>query len=377
MRFAFPLGTICHSDPSPVPGTAIACSPIHTTDFCFRNRGTSRSLIGRHWGQSGYRPLVLVLVFRLNFSDTRLVDCTKSFTRTSLPLSFHSVLRYSCCFPSLPFPSLHCCFSMGSLSSPSSIITFQFQGQTMEIDTAAYVDTMVKIPSKVGYVLSTSLGYFLGLSAKVYDVCVENFPHDTIRIYGEKAGKILDDVRDSEHYKRVAGVVGKSLQDLSDKLGVEIKFKPSAATLNVTDDIESAAAGDTSSAAAVAAAALPPLPAQNFAVPAPPPTIRTTPQQPPPPPTVTAAAAAAPVAAVAPVATTNTAHAEPEPAPPAAPPQPTPPAEPAAPASAAPEPPTLPPAEEVTAAMAEVSSSPTANPEKKKKNKSGRGKKEG
>ena len=123
----------------------------------------------------------------------------------------------------------------------------------MEIDTAAYVDTMVKIPSKVGYVLITSLGYFLGLSAKVYDVCVENFPHDTIRIYGEKAGKILDDVRDSEHYKRVAGVVGKSLQDLSDKLGVEIKFKPSAATLNVTDDIESAAAGDTSSAAAVAA----------------------------------------------------------------------------------------------------------------------------
>ena len=100
----------------------------------------------------------------------------------------------------------------------------------MEIDTAAYVDTMVKIPSKVGYVLITSLGYFLGLSAKVYDVCVENFPHDTIRIYGEKAGKILDDVRDSEHYKRVAGVVGKSLQDLSDKLGVEIKFKPSAAT---------------------------------------------------------------------------------------------------------------------------------------------------
>ena len=248
----------------------------------------------------------------------------------------------------------------------------------MEIDTAAYVDTMVKIPSKVGYVLITSLGYFLGLSAKVYDVCVENFPHDTIRIYGEKAGKILDDVRDSEHYKRVAGVVGKSLQDLSDKLGVEIKFKPSAATLNVTDDIESAAAGDTSSAAAVAAAALPPLPAQNFAVPAPPP-IRTTPQQPPPPPTVTAAAAApaAPVAAVAPVATTNTAHAEPEPAPPAAPPQPTPPAEPAAPASAAPEPPTLPPAEEVTAAMAEVTSSPTANPEKKRKNKSGRGKKEG
>ena len=249
----------------------------------------------------------------------------------------------------------------------------------MEIDTAAYVDTMVKIPSKVGYVLITSLGYFLGLSAKVYDVCVENFPHDTIRIYGEKAGKILDDVRDSEHYKRVAGVVGKSLQDLSDKLGVEIKFKPSAATLNVTDDIESAAAGDTSSAAAVAAAALPPLPAQNFAVPAPPPPIRTTPQQPPPPPTVTAAAAApvAEVAAVAPVATTNTAHAEPEPAPPAAPPQPTPPAEPAAPASAAPEPPTLPPAEEVTAAMAEVTSSPTANPEKKKKNKSGRGKKEG
>ena len=246
----------------------------------------------------------------------------------------------------------------------------------MEIDTAAYVDTMVKIPSKVGYVLITSLGYFLGLSAKVYDVCVENFPHDTIRIYGEKAGKILDDVRDSEHYKRVAGVVGKSLQDLSDKLGVEIKFKPSAATLNVTDDIESAAAGDTSSAAAVAAAALPPLPAQNFAVPAPPPPIRTTPQQPPPPPTVTAAAAA-PVAAVAPVATTNTAHAEPEPAPPAAPPQPTPPAEPAAPASAAPEPPTLPPAEEVTAAMAEVTSSPTANPEKKRKNKSGRGKKEG
>lgn len=249
----------------------------------------------------------------------------------------------------------------------------------MEIDTAAYVDTMVKIPSKVGYVLITSLGYFLGLSAKVYDVCVENFPHDTIRIYGEKAGKILDDVRDSEHYKRVAGVVGKSLQDLSDKLGVEIKFKPSAATLNVTDDIESAAAGDTSSAAAVAAAALPPLPAQNFAVPAPPPPIRTTPQQPPPPPTVTAAAAApvAEVAAVAPVATTNTAHAEPEPAPPAAPPQPTPPAEPAAPASAAPEPPTLPPAEEVTAAMAEVTSSPTANPEKKRKNKSGRGKKEG
>ena len=73
----------------------------------------------------------------------------------------------------------------------------------MEIDTASYVDTMVKIPSKVGYVLITSLGYFLGLSAKVYDVCVENFPHDTIRIYGEKAGKILDDLAEAMTTKNV------------------------------------------------------------------------------------------------------------------------------------------------------------------------------